>query len=159
MAAHKIEEILRNKKIYQILRPKTVTCRPWITLQKALELMHQENAGYIVVTDEHLKVVGMFTEKHVLMKVLVPGVSLNEPMNKYMNAEPITLTKRDTVGRAIEVMHDTKMRHIPLVDDLGQCVGVLSVRTVVTFLSELFPTEVFNLPPHADQFFDTAEGG
>lgn len=154
-----IEEILRETKIYQILRPKLVTVLPGISLQEALDLMHREKAGYLVVADAHLKVVGMFTERDVLMKVLKKEVSLSEPMEKYMTKNPHTLSKTDTVGTALDFMREHSVRHIPLVDELGQMNGVLSIRTIVSFLSELFPTEVFNLPPKSDQIHETVEGG
>ena len=159
MPTKTIEEILRETKIYQILRPKLVTALPGITLQEALDLMRKEKSGYIVVADQHLKVVGMFTEREVLMNVLHKGVLLSEPMSKYMRTDVHTLKKTDTVGNAIQAMNKFSIRHIPLVDELDQMNGVLSIRTVVTFLSELFPTEVFNLPPKADQIHETVEGG
>ena len=154
-----IEDILKETKIYQILRPKCVNAGPDITLQQALDLMHRERSGYIVIVDEHLHVLGMFTERDVLMKVMRKGVSLSEPVKKYMNTELVELTKADTLGSAIDAMKKYNVRHIPLVDELGQMTGVLSVRTIANFLSELFPTEVFNLPPKADQTFHTVEGG
>ena len=159
MLTKTIEEILKDTKIYQILRPKLVTAGPNITLEQALDLMHRERAGYIVVADEHLKVVGMFTERDVLMKVLKKGVSLDKPMADYMQKNPETLKKSDTIGAAIDYMQRNNVRHIPLVDEFGQMNGVLSVRTVVNFLAELFPVEVFNLPPKPDQIHETVEGG
>lgn len=159
MPTKTIEEILNQTKIYQILRPKLVTASPDITLQEALDRMRQEKAGYIVLADHHLKVVGMFTERDVLMKVLKKGVSLSEPVEKYMRKNPKTLSKTDNLETAIRTMEEESVRHIPLVDELGQMNGVLSIRTVVNFLAELFPTEVFNLPPKADQIHETVEGG
>ncbi len=154
-----IEDILKETKIYQILRPKCVNSGPDISLQEALDLMHREKSGYIVIRDEHLKVLGMFTERDVLMKVLRKGVKLSEPVKNYMNTDLVELFKSDTVGAAIDTMNKYNIRHIPLVDEMGQMTGILSVRTVANFLSELFPTEIFNLPPKADQEFHTAEGG
>ncbi len=158
-ASKNIEDILKETKIYQILRPKCVNSSPDITLEEALNLMHREKSGYIVIRDEHIRVVGLFTERDVLMKVLKPGVNLNEPLKKYMNTDVVELSKSDTVGAAIDAMKKYNVRHIPLVDDMGQMTGVLSVRTIANFLSELFPTEIFNLPPKSDQTFHTAEGG
>ena len=159
MPAKTIEEILKETKIYQILRPKLVTVPPNVPLKDALDLMHREKTGYIVVADAHLKVVGMFTEREALMKVLRPGVSLSEPVSKYMRTDVHTLKKSDTVGNAIKAMHQFGIRHVPLVDEFGQMNGVLSIRTIVNFLAELFPTEVFNLPPKSDQIHETVEGG
>ena len=159
MPVRNIETILKETKIYQILRPKCVNSQPDITLQEALDLMHREKSGYIVIRDEHIRVLGLFTERDVLMKVLKPGVNLNEPVKKYMHTDLVELSKSDTVGAAIDAMKKYNVRHIPLVDELGQMAGVLSVRTIANFLSELFPTEVFNLPPKSDQTFNTTEGG
>ena len=159
MAVKKIEDLLKETKIYQILRPKLVTALPDLILKDALKLMQRERAGYIVVADGHLKVVGMFTEREVLMKVLCQGVSLDEPVKNYMNAELHFLSKKDTVGDALKIMFKHNVRHIPLVDELGQMNGVLSIRTIVNFLAELFPVEVLNLPPKSDQIHETVEGG
>src|SRR3990167_4848835 len=104
MPAKTIEEILKETKIYQILRPKLVTTPSDVPLKDALALMHREKAGYIVVADAHLKVVGMFTEREVLMKVLRPGVSLSEPVSKYMRTDVHALSKADTVGTALDAM-------------------------------------------------------
>ena len=154
-----IEDVLKETRIYQILRPKLVTAPPTLTLKEALDLMHRERAGYIVIADQHLKVIGMFTEREVLMNVMKKGVDLNDPMSKHMRTDVHTLKKSDSVQAALDAMNEFSIRHIPLVDEFGQMNGVLSIRTIVNFLSELFPKEVFNLPPKADQIHETAEGG
>lgn len=154
-----IEGILKETKIHQILRPKLVMALPSLKLQEALDLMHAEKAGYIVITDSHSKVVGMFTEREVLMNVLQKGVSLSEPVEKYMRKDVHTLSKTDSLQAAIDAMATFGIRHVPLVDEFGQVCGILSIRTIVTFLAELFPTEVFNLPPRANQIHETVEGG
>ena len=154
-----IEEVLKETKIHQILRPKLVMALPSTPLKDALDLMRTERSGYIVIADEHSKVVGMFTEREALMNVMKPGVSLDEPVQKYMRADVHTLSKSDTVGQALDVMSQFNVRHVPLVDEYGQVNGILSIRTIVSFLGELFPTGILNLPPDADQIHSTAEGG
>ena len=47
-----IEEVLKETKIHQILRPKLVMALPSTSLQEALDLMHSEKSGYIVIADE-----------------------------------------------------------------------------------------------------------
>ena len=158
--AHKtIEDILKETKIYQILRPKLTWSSPNISLREALNIMQHERSGYLLICDEHMRALGVFTERDVLMKVLKKGVKLDEPVKNFMKADGPVLSKEDTVGEAINAMFEHSVRHIPLADEHGQMNGILSIRTVVNFLAELFPTEVFNLPPRADQIHETAEGG
>lgn len=160
MPPKNIEEVLRETKIYQILRPKLVMATPQTTLKEALHIMRTERAGYLVIADEHSKLQGMFTEREVLMKVLGrKEVSLDSPVSEYMRTDLHTLTKTDTIERALFLMNEFNIRHIPLLDDFGQVCGILSVRTIIRFLAELFPEEIFNLPPKADQLHETAEGG
>jgi signal-transduction protein with cAMP-binding, CBS, and nucleotidyltransferase domain len=158
-ATKNIEDILKETKIHQILRPKLVMALPSISLQEALDLMRTEKSGYIVIADEHSKLVGMFTEREVLMNTMRPGVSLNAPVEKYMRKDVHPLKKTDTVGQALDYMARFSIRHVPLLDDFEQVTGILSIRTIVSFLAELFPTGVFNLPPEAGQIHSTIEGG
>ena len=158
-ATKSIEDILKETKIYQILRPKLVMALPAASLQSVLDLMHSEKSGYLVIADEHSKLVGMFTEREVLMNVLQTGVSMSDPVEKYMRRDVHPLKKTDTVGQALDYMANFSIRHIPLLDEFDQISGVLSIRTVVSFLAELFPTGVFNLPPKPGQIHNTIEGG
>ncbi len=153
-----IEEVLKETKIYQILRPKLVMALPTVTLQEAVDLMRVERSGYLIIADGNSKLTGMFTEREVLMNVMKPGVSWDEPVQKYMRTDLHPLKKSDTVGDALNAMFKFSIRHIPLVDEYGQVNGILSIRTIVTFLGELFPKEVLNLPPRP-QIHETAEGG
>ena len=153
-----IEEVLKETKIHQILRPKLLMALPTVTLQEASDLMRVEKSGYIVIADEHSKLVGMFTEREVLMNALKKGVSWTAPIHEFMRKDLHPLKKSDTVGEALHLMSKFSVRHIPLVDEYGQVNGILSIRTIVSFLAELFLKEVLNLPPRP-QIHETAEGG
>ena len=153
-----IEDVLKETKIHQILRPKLIMALPSVTLQEAVDLMRIEKSGYLILVDEHSKLVGMFTEREALMKVLKKGVVWTDPVEKYMRTDLHTLKKSDTVGEALTMMFKFSVRHVPLVDEYGQVNGILSIRTVVSFLAELFPKEILNLPPRP-QIHETAEGG
>ena len=103
--------------------------------------------------------VGIFTENDVIKKILDKDIDWNRPISDFMTANPPTLKPTDLVGTAIDVMGAKKVYHIPLVDDNGNLVNVLSVRTLTRFLAEFYPTEIYNLPPRPDQIMQTPEGG
>ena len=153
-----VEVFLKEKKIYQIVNPKLVQAPPTISIKNAIELMQQDKSGYIVLA-KNKKVAGLFTEDDVVAKILDQDVDWNRPVSEFMTTNWTKLKMTDSVGQAIDLMGERRLYHIPLVDDNDDLVNVLSVRTLIRFLAEFYPTEVYNLPPKLDQIMETPEGG
>lgn len=153
-----VEVLLKEKKIYEIVNPRLVQAGPEATLRQAIELMQKSRSGYVVIAKDG-KVVGIFTEKEVVGKVLENNVNWGRPVSDFMTQDPPVLRMQDSVGQAIDVMGEKRFYHIPLVDDHGKLVNVISVRTLIRFLAEFYPTEVYNLPPIPFQIMETQEGG
>ncbi len=158
MQTKPVEVLLREKKIYQIVNPKLVQAPPDIMIEDALKLMQENKSGYIVIA-KNQKAVGIFTENDVVLKILERNVDFKRPVSEFMQKDPQVLKMTDEVGTAIDLMGQGNSYHIPLVDEKGSLVNVLSVRTLIRFLSEFYPTEVYNLPPRHDQIMATPEGG
>lgn len=158
METKPVEVLLKEKKIYQIVNPKLVQALPDISIEDAVKLMQDNKSGYIVVAKDK-KVVGMFTETDLVMKILEQGIDWKRPVSEFMTKDPAVLKMTDFVGTAIDVMGQGRFYHIPLVDEKGELVNVLSVRTLIRFLAEFYPVEVYNLPPKSDQIMATPEGG
>ena len=101
----------------------------------------------------------MFTESDVAQKIVNKNVDWNRPIREFMSDEPVVLRPDDTVGRAVDFMAENDFYHIPLVNEKQELVNVLSVRTLVRFLAEFYPGEVYNIPPNPHQIASQAEGG
>ena len=158
MATKSVETVIRAKKISEIINPRLVQAPPETSVKDGIAIMQKSKAGYIVVA-KNKKVVGIFTETDVVQKILDRNVNWEDPIGTYMTKEPFVLKPTDTVGTAIDLMGQHKFYHIPLIDDKAELVNVLSVRTLIRFLAEFYPQEVYNLPPHPNQIMDTQEGG
>lgn len=153
-----VEMLLKEKIIYQIVNPRLVQAPPDISVKEAIELMQQNKSGYVVIAKAK-KVVGIFTEADVVQKVLDKNPDGSRPVSEFMQKDPLVLNIKDTVGAAIDIMGDHRIYHVPLVDDRKELVNVISVRTLIRFLAEFYPTEIYNLPPTPDQVMPTEEGG
>ena len=152
------DELLAEKRIYQIINPRLVQAPPTISIKVAIEIMQTQRAGYIVIADRG-KPVGIFTETDVVREILGKKVDWKRPVKDFMTPSPVCLRVKDTVGNAIDVMGKKRFYHIPLLDDKGYLVNVISVRTLIRFLAEFYPAEVLNLPPVPNQIIESAEGG
>lgn len=86
------------------------------TVFDAVARMNAERIGALVVTDGE-RVVGIFTERHALMRVLVKGLDPHAtPVGEVMTRNPITISSRATVGEAMRVVTEHRCRHLPVVD-------------------------------------------
>ena len=105
------------------------------SLAKAIRQMTSHRIGCVLVTDETDRLVGIFTERDVLMRVagLVDDLSA-VPVNAYMTPNPVAVQADLPIAHALHLMAVHGFRHLPLVDEDNRPVGVISFRDVVHYL-------------------------
>jgi len=118
------------------------------TVTDAIRAMQSEHRGVVLVTEDgtmHSRVVGIFTERDVLFRVVDQGRNpATLPLADLMTAEPECLRDDQTIADVLRMMSVGGFRHVPIVNAEGRPVHVVSVRDVVEFLVEAFPQEVLN---------------
>ena len=119
---------------------------PHQTLADAVALMRKERVGCVVVCEGE-RMVGIFTERDLLRRVLATGKPLTMPVAECMTANPVVVHRKEPVAAAVRCMEEGGYRHLPVVDEAGNLVGLLSVKRIVHYLVEHFPSTVYNLPP------------
>jgi CBS domain-containing protein len=135
-----------------------VCIRPDTPLREAIEQMRKDEGGCAIVCDADGRLVGIFTERDLLNKIVGQQVDMDSPVSGWMSSTVATLTTEATIGDAVRVMNEKSYRNIPLVKD-DQLIGSISVFDVITYLAESYPKETMNLPPVPAQVMDTPEGG
>jgi CBS domain-containing protein len=146
--AARIGAAILGQPIRELATLKPVVCVPAVaTVRVAVERMNHANSGCVLVEDGG-RLVGIFTERDVLTKVVGTGLNVDQTrVGILMTRHPETLSPDDQVAYALNMMSVGGFRHIPLVDEAGRPVGLVSMRNVVDYMVELFPSEVLNLPP------------
>jgi CBS domain-containing protein len=129
---------------------------PDTALGDVIRQMQQKRCGCTVVA-EGGRVLGTFTERTVIQKVLREGVDLASPVGPYANPEVPVLGPGDRVATAVEKMHAKNVRHLP-VSDGKTVLGVLSVRDVIALVAQYNPEEIYNLPPRVRQEMKSVDG-
>src|SRR5215213_2173214 len=135
-----------------------VCIRPETPLSEAIEEMKKDEGGCAIVCDTAGRVVGIFTERDLLNKIVGQEVDMSSPIKQWMSQAVETLGADATIGDAVRIMDEKSYRNIPLVKD-GQLIGSISVFDIITYLAESYPKETMNLPPVPAQVMDTPEGG
>jgi len=153
-------ELARNLKVESVsrLHPTAPHCLPThATVEQAVVLMRQRKVGCLLVTEGE-RLVGVFTERDLLRRVLAAGQPLSLPLGSVFTPNPVTVRPDDPIGVAVGRMEEGGHRHLPVVDATGRPTGVLSVKRIVHYLVEHFPSAIYNLPPDPGTFPRESEG-
>jgi CBS domain-containing protein len=102
------------------------------TVEDAIRTMMDKDVGAVAVIDEHNVVAGMFTERDVLAKFALSGRAAKDtPVRELMSPMVEMATEETTPSEALQVMLERHYRHMPIVDDHGKVLGVLSIRNIL----------------------------
>jgi len=148
---------IREDKVSLMETDDYVCVEPSAPLSAAIEVMRKDEGGCAIVC-EGRRIVGIFTERDLLTKVIGEDVDLNGPVSNWMSPVVATLSPDATIGDAVRMMNEKSYRNIPLVKD-NMLVGSVSVFDVISYLAESYPKTTMNLPPVPAQVMDTTDGG
>ncbi len=153
-------ELARNLRVDSVsrLRPTPpLQVAPEQAVADAVALMRRHHVGCVLVCSAG-RLVGLFTERDLLRRVLAAGLPLTVTMAECMTPDPVVVDPKESIRAAVRRMEEGGYRHLPVVDDSGRPVGVLSVKRIVHYLVEHFPGTIHNQPPDPSHFPPRAEG-
>ncbi len=119
---------------------KLLTAAPDVTVAAAAQMMVGSRAGAVVVVDGGV-VVGIFTERDAVSRVIAPGCDpQTTSLATVMTAAPLTIGPDKTFGHALRLMHEHGVRHMPVVED-GRPLGIVTSRNAMDPELEEFVVE------------------
>ncbi len=109
-----------------VLNQQPLVLRTNICVRDACTRMHEKRAGSVLVTDEYGRLVGIFTGRDAVGRVVAAGRNgETTTLADVMTPNPETLTPEKTAIEALRLMWDGGFRHVPIVDR-GKVLGVVS---------------------------------
>jgi CBS domain-containing protein len=101
------------------------------TVIDAVKRMGEKSVGAVAVLNKG-RLVGIFTERDVMMRVVLEGRDpKTTTMSEVMTKGVVTVGRDMTYGEALRLMVERHFRHLPVVGSDGQVLGILSVRNVL----------------------------
>jgi CBS domain-containing protein len=157
--AERLGAAILREPIREVASLRAAACvPPTATVREAIECMKENGVGYVLIQDMG-KLLGIFTERDVLTKIVLQGHDIDElQVESVMTPDPEVLSPDDRVSYALNKMSVGGFRHIPLVDRDGRAVGAVSMRNVVDFMVDLFAPAVLTLPPEPGHVPSAREG-
>jgi CBS domain-containing protein len=102
------------------------------TAAEAIRMMLDRHVGAVGVVDSEGRVAGIFTERDVLRKLSLAGRDPEGTPVRELMTTPVELATTSTrPGEALATMLERHFRHLPVVDNSGKLLGMLSIRNLL----------------------------
>ncbi len=121
-----VRDILRNKG------SDVVAVTAETTLAEAARLLSRKQIGAVVVRDMGGALAGILSERDLVRALAKDSVSaLSQVVRTYMTKNVGTCTEFDTIDEIMEMMTRGRFRHVPVLDEEDEIIGIISIGDVV----------------------------
>ncbi len=130
------------KDILQRKGGQVVTVSPETTVLEAARIMNQHRIGGLVVVDDKGQVVGVFTERDVLQRVIAQDRSPREvQVREVMTVKVACCRLSTTLEECQSVITSQRIRHLPVVED-GRLVGIVTSGDILAMERDVQQTTI-----------------
>jgi CBS domain-containing protein len=106
-------------------------CRDTDTAYRCAQLMKNEKIGFVPVVNRDHHLVGVVTDRDLVVRVLAAARPPTTELCKIMTTECVTCEADEELRTAEQRMIDRRVSRIVVVEAFGRCVGVLSLADVL----------------------------
>lgn len=123
--------------VKEVMNRNVKTARPEDTVKYAAQVMNESRIGSLVVVSGSGEVIGIVTERDILVDVVAAGKSAeNVKLSEIMTPNIITITADKTLEEAADIMTENKIKKLPVVDN-GRLVGIVTASDLVAYEKDL----------------------
>lgn len=104
------------------------------SVQEAAQIMAREDVGIVPVVDndDDRRVIGVITDRDIAVRCVAQGRGADCRVSEAMSSGSITTCRENEhINRVMDAMRTEKVRRIPIVDERGALVGIVSQADVV----------------------------
>jgi CBS domain-containing protein len=116
-------------RVRDVMSSDVVTVGGSATIVDAATLMRDRAIGDVLVTSNG-SVKGIVTDRDIVVRVLADGLDLATTVGSMLTGELHTVEADAPIARAVELMREHKIRRLPVLNDAGTLVGIVSIGDV-----------------------------
>lgn len=127
-----VQQIARVKKAESFVVDEPITLTTDHTIGDARRLVDETGTGGIVIVDAVNKIVGIVTTRDLLFEE-----NDSKPIVEVMQRDVVTAPPNTTLEQAEKILHEHRVEKLPLVDEQGRLVGLITLKDIMKI--EQFP--------------------
>ncbi|MGD9128760.1 MAG: CBS domain-containing protein [Planctomycetia bacterium] len=114
--------------ILMVKGPDVIVASPTTTVLEAARLMAEDDVGSIIVRDDDSNVLGIFTERDLLRRVVAPGKDPTQLIMTDIMSSPVkSCSLTDSIHHCANILATSKIRHLAVIEE-DALVGMIGLR-------------------------------
>jgi CBS domain-containing protein len=116
-------------KVRDVMTPGVTAGRPEDSIRQIGRMMSEVDTGVIPIA-EGGKVVGLITDRDIVLRIVAEDGDLNAPVSSVMTTHVETVTENDSLKDATRKMGELQIRRLVVLSEDGRLAGMLSLGDV-----------------------------
>jgi CBS domain-containing protein len=114
---------------------------PESTVAHLVTMLNKHRVGALLVQNEAQTVVGIVSERDVVRALSDDPANTTTTVETIMTKDVVTVTPDTDVAELMRLMTERRIRHVPVVDEEGQLLGLVSIGDAVKVRMDELETE------------------
>ena len=119
--------------IADVMSKSVISADATLTVNETAKMMEDAKVGAVIVMENNTPI-GIVTDRDFAVKIAAHAYQITEPVKKIMSSPLFSIGSDETVRTAADLMHDRKIRKLPVIDD-GKVVGIITSTDIVNLLA------------------------
>ncbi len=144
------------KTVAEVMTPEPITVQPQTSLREAIKILAEKRISGLLVVDEEEKLLGILSETDLMWQesgvdpppyiMFLDSViylknparydqdihkALGQTVGEVMSNKPITIEVNQPLREAAKLMHNEQIRRLPVVNDAGNLVGIITQGDII----------------------------
>ncbi len=130
----------KNKTVQKLMIENVKTLTPESTVGEAVKIMKEGGIGCVLIMKKK-RIGGIFSERDLLVRVVGEGLDPDTTeIKSVMTKTVVTTTLDSSLENALLLSSTRNIRHIPIVDNKNELLGILSIKDLMgELLEEILP--------------------
>jgi CBS domain-containing protein len=124
------------------------------TIQSVCKIMNENNLGGVVIVKRGVsgnEQVGIITERDIIRKIGEADLFTTQtPIRELMSTNLISIKPDNTISDAIGLMHGNNIRRLPVINNDGKMVGIITDKDILKAVSTKSSTATAYVPKEFD---------
>jgi CBS domain-containing protein len=140
------QDSVENIPVFDFMTRNVITIPENRTMKQASKLMYEDNIGSIVILKEAGQIpIGIVTERDIARTVgfaAEHSIFGDIPLSEIMGKPLITVHPSTSLKDAVVLMQQKDIRRLPVLDENGQLVGIITDKDIINAVVKTFKKTV-----------------